>query len=421
MTTHLFDIYLNNLSNWIPKSMRTKSLLILIATCELCACTVVPGQHMKLFSSESSVEMPVKESNATILKTLNIKSITAQLIIDLEKDINNRSLGPNNVANLYYDYRIGSKAIKGTPTKQPYSQYHIGPRDILSITVWEHPELTIPAGEFRSAETDGTTVGEDGNIFYPYVGIIKAAGKTVEEIREELTQKLSVYIEQVQLDVRVINYRSQRVYVVGEVATPGIQVVKDIPLTVLEAINSAGGLKPEADSRNITLTRNDKTYSINLLALYEGGDIRQNALLEQGDVLNVPDREFNKVFVLGDSNIVNSFAAGTNSSQRSRSVYMNKGRMTLAEAISEGGGINQETADAARIFIFRSGMGKPEIFHLDAKSPDALLLADRFPLQPHDIVFVDRTEGIRWNQIINQIQPTATLLNSFVQPYNPTP
>jgi polysaccharide biosynthesis/export protein len=406
--------------------MRFRTLLVLITISQLWACTVIPGQHMSPFSAESSVDMPVIENNKTILKKLRIKQITAQLIIDLEKDINSKSLGPNNVANHYFGRRIGANSVKEPPNKADQSQYRVGPRDILNITVWEHPELTIPAGEFRSAETAGTVVGEDGTIFFPYAGAIKAAGKTVEEIRAELTSLLSVYIEQVQLDVRVTSYRSQRVYVVGEVVTPGIQAVKDIPLTVLEAINSAGGLSPEADSRNITLTRSGKTYSINLLALYEGGDTSQNALLEGGDVLNVPDRQFNKVFVLGETNIVNSFAAGTNSTQRSRSIYMNKGRLTLTEALSEGGGVNQETADAARIFVFRSGLvnGQPEIFHLDAKSPDALILADRFPLQPRDVVYVDRTEGIRWNQIIDQIQPTVTLLNSFdgslkIKPFNP--
>jgi polysaccharide biosynthesis/export protein len=398
--------------------MQSKTLLILISTCQLCSCTVVPGQHMSQFSSQSSLEMPVKESNETILKKLNIKSITAQLIVDLEKDIKNRTLDPNNVANLYYDYRIGSKAKEGVPAKEPSSQYHVGPRDILTITVWEHPELTIPAGEYRAADAAGTVVGEDGNIFFPYAGVIKAAGKTVEEIRGELTKKLSVYIEQVQLDVRVASYRSQRVYVVGEVLKPGIQEVKDIPLTVLEAINGSGGLGPEADARNITLTRNDKTYSINLQALYEGGDLSQNVRLESGDVLNVPDRQFNKVFVLGDNNLVSSIQNGTNSSTRSRSVIMDKGRLTLTEAISEQGGLNQETADAARIFIFRNGLGKPEIFHLDAKSPDALLLADRFPLQPRDIIYIDRAEGIRWSQIIGQVQPTATLFGTIVAPQN---
>ena len=88
--------------------------------------------------------------------------------------------------------------------------------------------------------------------------------------------------------------------------------------------------------------------------------------------------------------------------------------MTLTEALSDSGGISQDLADAARIFVFRGGLGKPKIYHLDAKSPDALILADRFPLQPRDVIFVDRAEGIRWNQIINQVQPTITLIDSAI-------
>jgi polysaccharide export outer membrane protein len=396
--------------------MRQSLLIILFILVNVTGCSVIPGMHMNPFSNDSSIAMPVTENNETILKKLNIQTITAQLIIDLEKDNKNRSLSPDNVANHYFDYRIGSKTIKEKPKHESYAQYRVGPRDILNITVWEHPELTIPAGEFRSAESAGNVVGEDGNFYYPYAGIVKAAGKTVEEIREDLTRKVSGYIERLQLDVRVASYRSQRVYVVGEVAQPGIQLVKDVPLTVLEAINSAGGVTQEADQRNIILTRHKKTYSINLLALYEGGDISQNVMLRHGDVLNVPDRQFNKIFVLGDTG-----SSGTGSA-RSRSILMNKGRMTLTEAISDAGGPDQTTSDPARIFVFRGGLGKPEIFHLDAKSPDALLLADRFPLQPRDVVYMDRAEGIRWNQIIAQIQPTVSLLNAFdgsikVQPF----
>ena len=393
--------------------MRPEIFLIPILLSQLTACTLIPGQHMSPFSKQSSKKIPVTVNDETILKKLDIRTINAQLIVDLEKDFNNRSLGPDNVANHHFDYRIGSKTIKGVPLPEPYSQYRVGPRDILNITVWDHPELTIPAGQFRSAEAAGNVVGEDGTFFYPYVGIVQAGGRTVEEIREELTRKLSKYIELVQLDVRVASYRSQRVYVVGEVMQAGIQLVKDIPLTVLEAINNAGGAKPVADLRNITLTRDDKTYSINLLSLYEGGDITQNVLLRHGDILNIPDSSLNKVFVLGETGLATGGVSGTGLSM-SRSLIMNKARLTLTEALSDVGGVNQMTSDAARIFVFRGGLGKPEIFHLDAKSPDALLLADRFPLQPRDVVFVDRAEGIRWNQIIAQIQPTITLLNSII-------
>jgi polysaccharide export outer membrane protein len=189
-------------------------------------------------------------------------------------------------------------------------------------------------------------------------------------------------------------------------------LVKDIPLTVLEAINGAGGLNTEADLRNITLTRDGDTYSINLLSLYEGGDIRQNVILKHGDVLNVPDNSLNKIFVLGE---ISGTSSNSNASSGggARSIVMNKGRMTLTEAISDAGGINQTTSDAARIFVFRSGIKKPEIYHLNAKSPDAFLLADRFPLQPRDVIYIDRAEGIRWNQIIAEIQPTILMLNLF--------
>ncbi len=204
-------------------------------------------------------------------------------------------------------------------------------------------------------------------------------------------------------------------YVVGEVKQPGIQLVKDIPLTVLEAINGSGGLNPEADLRNITLTRDGKTYSINLLSLYEGGDIEQNVTLQQGDVLNVPDNSLNKIFIMGEVAGGSSGTLAVGGVGGGRSIVMNKGRMTLTEAISDGGGLSQVTADAARIFVFRSGIKKPEIYHLNAKSPDALLLADRFPLQPRDLIYIDRAEGIRWNQIIGEIAPTLGMLNIFIK------
>jgi polysaccharide export outer membrane protein len=407
----------NKYLNTHAQNMRIILLYTLLILLNITGCSIIPGMHVSRFSNQSSVDMPVSQNNETILKKLNVQTITAQMIIDLEKDFNNRSLGPDNVANHYFDYRIGSKTVKGTPASGKQGQYLVGATDILKITVWEHPELTNPTGQSTSTpETAGTTVGEDGTFYYPYAGLIKADGRTVEDIRTELTKRLSKFIEQVQLDVRVSAYRSQRVYIVGEVTQPGIQFVKDVPLTVLEAINSASGVRNTADLRNITLTREDKTYSINLLSLYEGGDLTQNVFLKHGDVLNVPDNDFNKIFVLGDTGLAGTGAA------RSRSLFMNKGRMTLTEALSEAGGPDQNSSDPSRVFVFRGGLNKPEIFHLDAKSPDALLLADRFPLQPRDVIYVDRAEGIRWNQIISQIQPTINLLNSLdgalkVQPF----
>jgi protein involved in polysaccharide export with SLBB domain len=85
----------------------------------------------------------------------------------------------------------------------------LGPGDILSIIVWDHPELTTPAGTFRTAEQAGTVVAEDGTMFYPYVGVIKVAGKTTREVRDMLANKLAKYIEKVQIDVRMAHVPQQ--------------------------------------------------------------------------------------------------------------------------------------------------------------------------------------------------------------------
>ena len=104
------------------------------------------------------------------------------------------------------------------PYDAPYS-YLVGPQDELRITVFEHPELTNPTG--TANELVGRVVNSDGKIFFPYVGAVQAAGRTVQEIQQTITQGLRSVIRNPQVDVSVFRFRSQRVVVSGEVRTPG--------------------------------------------------------------------------------------------------------------------------------------------------------------------------------------------------------
>jgi polysaccharide export outer membrane protein len=207
-----------------------------------------------------------------------------------------------------------------------------------------------------------------------------------------LTRELSKYFKKVKLDVRVLSFQSHRVAVVGEVKMPGIQPMMETPLTVAEAISRAGGVTTEADLANVSLARDGKLYPIDVLALYEKGGSTQNLLLKEGDVLNIPDRKDNKVFVMGEVG-------------RQQALQINKGKMTLAQAISEASGLDLNTSRPGDIYVIRPGELKPEIFQLNADSPDGLILADRFALQPHDTVFVGTAGVTQFSRVLNQILP----------------
>jgi len=295
--------------------------------------------------------------------------------------------------------RIRKAAAVGTQLSNTDYRYRIGPSDILQITVWDHPELTIPAGSFRDPEDAGQLVGEDGILYYPFIGELNVTGMTVGELRDLLTEKLSRYIESPQLDVRVVAFRSKRVYVVGQVNQPGILPITDIPMAIADAINQAGGLNPIADRGGVNLTRGGEVFEIDLQALYEAGDVSQNLHLQHLDILNVRDLSQQKVFVIGEAT-----APGP--------VVIEMGRLTLAAALGEVGGPRQTSADSGRIFVIRhKDTADPMIFHLDAEYASGMLLAEQFEMEPQDVIFIDTAGISSWARVINQLLPSVRAID----------
>jgi polysaccharide export outer membrane protein len=258
--------------------------------------------------------------------------------------------------------------------------------------VWEHPELNDPGGEKILPELAGKVVDENGDLYYPYVGSIHVAGKTVSEVRADLTRELSKYFKKVKLDIRVLSFQAHRVAVVGEVKTPGVQTMNETPLTVAEAISRAGGATKDSDFANVALARGGKLYKLDVQAMYEKGLTTQNLLLQDGDVLNIADQKDSKVYVMGEAN-------------RQQAIQINKGRISLAQAIAEASGVDFNTSRPGDIYVIRAGEMQPEIFQLNAESPDAMILAEQFPLQAHDTLFVGTAGVTQWSRVLNQILP----------------
>lgn len=281
--------------------------------------------------------------------------------------------------------------------------YYVGVQDVLLVTVWNHPEINNPGGSVNAA-VSGRVINEDGTFFFPYAGKVNAEGKTVQQIRDELTKRLSRVLVEPQVDVSVLQYRSKRAFILGQVEKPGIIPLTGIPLTVADLITSAGGLKTDADLRRVSLVRpGSAAQTLDLYALYYEGDLSQNMLLRPGDVVTVPENRYNKIFVLGEVGRPQSFA-------------LPGGRFSLADAIADAGGFNPLSSNAGQLYVIRNGKSnRPQIWHLDAASPDALVLADGFELEPRDIVYVDPAGVARFSRVLNNILPTAAVARPAIQ------
>ena len=361
-----------------------KTSLILACVAATSACTVVPGSSMSRWNSAWIDDTPEDYSPATT----EISYI------------------PINATVLSH---LGSATPLRPETNEPLKQalaayeYRIGPGDVLTITVWEHPELTIPSGSFRGAEEGGNVVKSDGSVFYPYAGELAVSGLTTNEVRTLLQNRLSSVIKKPQVDVRVASFQNQKVYLSGSVLNPGATPITNTPLTLLDAIEQRGGLTDTASWGEATLTRNGRSQQISLRSLYENGQWSQNLLLQDGDLIHIPRNDAEKIFVLGEVN-------------RPQGLAMSRNGTSLAEALAEANGIIESRADGRGIYVLRNtGISRDNnglpvyratVYHLNASSAVGFMVADRFPLEARDVVYVSPAPITRWNRFLSQLLPS---------------
>ena len=284
--------------------------------------------------------------------------------------------------------------------------YRIEAGDVLSIVVWDHPELSstmlppqpvggvgvIGVAASPMQPGSGFEIDQNGMLDFPYAGKIKAAGLTQPELHAMLTKRLAVYLRDPKVTLKVQSYRSKRVYVDGEVKVPGVLPINDIPMTLTEAINRAGGMNPTADQSRVLVTREGKTYHINLPQLVQRGVNPSSIMLANGDLVRVLARDDSKVFLSGE---VSS----------PRALPMRNGRLTLNEALGEAGGINPVSGDARKVYVVRRTEQESRVYQLDANAPGALAMAEGFELEPKDVVYVAATPLTNWNRTISAMIP----------------
>jgi polysaccharide biosynthesis/export protein len=244
------------------------------------------------------------------------------------------------------------------------SNYVVGPQDVLTITVWEQPAMS---GKF-SVETDGSFT-------FPLIGRLKAGGLALREVEEELKRRLADgYLKNPQVSVAVEQYRSQRVFVMGEVHTPGAYPLTG-DMTLIEALARAGSTTASASGEVViirpkttgssgpTLPGQEEASELLRVDLPDlaAGALATNLVLRDGDTVFVPTAEM--IYVFGHV--------------KNPGGYPIKKGTTVLQALSLAGGVT-DRGSTARIKIVRSIDGKRK--ELGAKLNDLV--------QPFDTIIV---------------------------------
>lgn len=273
-------------------------------------------------------------------------------------------------------------------------EYRLSKGDILSITLGDYPQ--IPKSDI------GYPIDQQGYIQFPLIGRIKANGLSLPQFTAQLRSQLQRYLKYPDPQVQVLKYRSNNFFIDGGVKQPGEFSIEDRPVSLYTALSIAGGVAPEGDSNNLVLTRNGINYELGLLDLQNMGVSASQIYLRDGDSIHVNRRDRNKIYVLGEFGSV-------------KPIEIPEQGLSLTQVLGEVQGLNSQTADAAKLYIIRDHghASYTDIYHANLQSVANLALANRFEMQPGDIVYVDPTGLTRWNRVLSSILPSASVLDRY--------
>lgn len=284
------------------------------------------------------------------------------------------------------------------------SEPRLAPGDVIRVML---ADTVNEAGVFAPLASGGTVfeqlrIGADERVSLPYVGHIRLAGLTLFEAEERIRARLEGIAVEPQVHVTLTSERSATVLVAGAVRKPGRVSTLNGPLTLLDAINEAGGAVPEPYLVRVTVRSGTEAESYNYEDIMQG----RNRMLAPGTEV-VLDRNRLRFVAMG--------AVGKPGLHDFPSA-----RPSLLEALGLVGGLRDTASDATGVFIFRletpasaqgaqSGEPQARVFRLNLADPAAIFLARRFLVHPEDAIYVTNAAVHEWQKIISPIVQVLVL------------
>jgi len=306
--------------------------------------------------------------------------------------------------------RPADRPIESTVALPSVPEIRLVPGDVLRIMIAD----SASAGSlFAPLATGGTVfdhvrIDSRGSISLPYVGRQNVQGKSPSEVEELVRAKLKGIVSDVQVQVSVTGDLSGSVLVAGAVKAPGRFSALEGPLTLLDAINRAGGPLLEPHLSRVIVRTGQRSYVFNYEELLAG----KNQVVPPGAeiVVERARKRFVAMGAVGDPGLHD----------------LPSSNPSLLEVLATAKGLDEAKADASGVFVFRlvadeeagKAVGEPQafVFRLNMKDPAAVFLARRFLVEPEDAVYVTNAAVYEWQKIISPIVQVLVLgrtINGF--------
>jgi len=279
-------------------------------------------------------------------------------------------------------------------TAEPPPPFRIGAGDLLAVTVYQEPDLSV----------ERAVVRPDGYISLPLIGDVRAGDQAVPDLAADITTRLGRYVLDPKVNVRLDDMKSATYTVYGEVVTPGT-----FPLasrtTISSAIAKSGGLKQGnyrastieiADLRHAFVARDGHVLPVDFVRLLRDGDMRYDIELRPGDHIHIPSGLSQEVYVLGEV--------------AKPMVFAYQDRMALARTLSMSEGFTHD-ADRTRVHVVRGALQNPTVIVSNYK--EVLSGHERdVQLEPGDIIYVPTTKLASVSRILDYILPALTTIQN---------
>ncbi|MDR7925532.1 polysaccharide biosynthesis/export family protein [Acidithiobacillus thiooxidans] len=286
----------------------------------------------------------------------------------------------------------------------PNITYHLGAGDVVSVSVYMHPNLSA-AGVTNGSGIPGALVTNQGNIQLPVLGLVHVAGMTTAQLRDKLTELYGKFVVNPDVTVQLQLAHSIRYYLLGEFTSPGLKY-SDRNLSLLDAMALGGTVNfSDADLRGAYVVQDGQKIPVNFHQLIKDGELDQNIPLESGDTVVIPSVATMRAFIFG-------------AVTKPGPVPFIDGRLGLLQALTAAGmdTTSLTNAQLSDIRIIRSEGAGGELITVNAQA----ILQGRaapFYLKSGDVVFVPQTAVSSWNQVIQQLLPSLQAISGVLNPF----